>query len=88
MLMKDMVEKKNKKNNGSSYIAHFTNVPMRFTTGAWRTFFGLHITVPLAAKQLTIMRVISTLVCYTSNWNRLLNRETIPTLMRIVQQVL
>jgi hypothetical protein len=41
-------------NNGSSYIAHFTNVSMRFTTrgGLFRAaYYGA-----LAAKQLTIMR--------------------------------
>jgi hypothetical protein len=40
-------------------------------------FFGLHI---MAHWQLSSLqsRGISTLVCYASNWNRLLNRETIP----------
>jgi hypothetical protein len=60
--------------DGLTCIAHFTNVSMRFTTSGglfWAAHYGA-----LAAKQLTIMR--NWFVHYASNWNRLLNRETIP----------
>jgi hypothetical protein len=55
-----------------SYIAHFTNVSMRFTTsgGLFRAaYYGT-----LAAEHCLQSWGISTLVCYASNWNRLLKR--------------
>jgi hypothetical protein len=46
----------NNNNNGSSYIAHFTM--SQCALQSVEDFFGLHITAPLAAEQLTIMRDI------------------------------